>query len=94
MKTQLFAWSKKSHVYPLRTAIAALLALLVARLAALRLDRPANRFAAIALAVVLLIPRPESAWIIALHRFIEVSAGILVGLLLSALWPEPTTKTN
>jgi hypothetical protein len=61
--------------------------------AALGLDRPANRFAAITLSIVLLIARPESAWIVALHRFIEVSAGIVAGLLLSALWPEePTTS--
>jgi uncharacterized membrane protein YccC len=27
-------------------------------------------------------------WIIALHRFIEVSAGIIVALAVVALWPE------
>ena len=155
MNARLLAWTKKSHIYPLRTTIAAVLALLAAeglgfrefywapvsavivvqsdfgsslliswhRLAGtalgaffgallgqnlgrsapvfgigvlavgllsavLRLDRPANRFAAIALTIVLLIPRAESAWVVALHRFIEVSVGILAGLFLSAVWPE------
>jgi uncharacterized membrane protein YgaE (UPF0421/DUF939 family) len=57
--------------------------------AVLRLERPAIRFAAITLTVVLLIAPTEPAWVVALHRFIEVSAGIVAGLLLSALWPGP-----
>ncbi|HEY3862803.1 MAG TPA: FUSC family protein [Verrucomicrobiae bacterium] len=61
--------------------------------ALLRLDRPANRFAAIALSIVLLIKRPDSAWIIGLHRFLEVATGILAGMLLSAVWPEPDQET-
>jgi len=36
----------------------------------------------------LLIPRSNAAWIIALHRFFEVSVGILVALILAAVWPE------
>jgi hypothetical protein len=35
-----------------------------------------------------LIPRINAAWIVALHRFIEVSVGIVVALALAALWPE------
>jgi uncharacterized membrane protein YgaE (UPF0421/DUF939 family) len=159
MKTQRYASLKKSLVYPLRTTIAAVLALLAARMlgmpevhwavisalvvvqsdfgssllmswhrlagtalgafvgallaesvgrsvivfglgvlgvgllsAALRLDRPANRFAAITFSIVLLIARAEPAWVVALHRFAEVSAGIVAGLLLSALWPEQQTS--
>ena len=159
MKTQLSAWLKTSPVYPIRTTIAAVLALLFARMlgmpevhwavisalivvqadfgsslliswqrlagtalgasvgsllaeyagrsalvfgfgvlgigvlsAALRLGRPANRFAAIALSIVMLIHRADAAWIVALHRFIEVAAGIVAGLLLSALWPEQSTN--
>jgi uncharacterized membrane protein YgaE (UPF0421/DUF939 family) len=57
--------------------------------AALRLGRPANRFAAIAFSIVFLVQRSEPAWVVALHRFVEVSLGIIAGLLLSALWPEP-----
>ena len=59
--------------------------------AVLRLERPANRFAAIAFSIVVLVGRAESAWVVALHRFLEVSAGIVAGLLLSALWPEQQT---
>jgi len=159
MKTPRLSLSKKSPVYPLRTAVAAVLALLVARTlgfreiywapisavivvqsdfgstllmswhrligtalgvsvgalfaelvgrstlvfgcgvlgvgvlaAALRLDRAANRFAAIALTIVLLVPHADPPWVVALHRFIEVSAGILVGLVLTAVWPESRTK--
>jgi uncharacterized membrane protein YccC len=35
-----------------------------------------------------LIPRSHAGWIIALHRFFEVSVGILVALALVAVWPE------
>jgi uncharacterized membrane protein YgaE (UPF0421/DUF939 family) len=161
MKTQLSASLKKSLVYPLRTTIAAVLALLAARMlgmpevhwavisalvvvqsdfgsslliswhrlagtalgagvgallaayfgssvivfglgvfgvgllsAALRLERSANRFAGIALAIVLLATPANPAWIIALHRFIGVSVGILAGLFLSALWPEQQTTNQ
>jgi uncharacterized membrane protein YgaE (UPF0421/DUF939 family) len=55
----------------------------------LRLGQPANRFAAIAFSIVVLVVRAEPAWQIAVHRFIEVSIGILSGLCLSALLPEP-----
>ena len=60
---------------------------------ALRLDRAANRFAAIAFTVVLLITHAEPPWVVALHRFIEVSTGIVAGLLLSTVWPEPKART-
>ena len=56
---------------------------------ALRLERPANRFAAIAFSIVFLVVRAEPVWVIALHRFLEVTVGIVAGLLLSAVWPEP-----
>jgi uncharacterized membrane protein YgaE (UPF0421/DUF939 family) len=54
----------------------------------LRLGNVAYRFAGITLAIVMLVPRVKSDWIIALHRFIEVSIGILVGLAITAIWPE------
>jgi uncharacterized membrane protein YccC len=55
---------------------------------AVRLERSAYRYASITLAIVMLIARSNSQWIIALHRFCEVSIGIAVGLALAALWPE------
>jgi hypothetical protein len=36
----------------------------------------------------------KSAWIVALHRFIEVSIGLVVGLLLTILWPEHNKEIN
>lgn len=55
--------------------------------AGLHLD-DAYRFAGVALAIVMLVARVRSPWIIALHRFVEVAAGIVVGLTMTALWPE------
>jgi len=56
--------------------------------AALNLDRAAYRFAGITLAIILLATRNSSAWVAAIHRFIEVSIGIAVGLVVTAVWPE------
>jgi uncharacterized membrane protein YgaE (UPF0421/DUF939 family) len=56
--------------------------------AALRLDKAAYRFAGITLAIIMLTARPAPAWIVAIHRFIEVAVGIAVGLALTAVWPE------
>jgi uncharacterized membrane protein YccC len=53
-----------------------------------RLEKTAYRYASITLAIIVLIPRSASPWTIALHRFIEVSAGIVVALAFVALWPE------
>ncbi|MGC1829528.1 MAG: FUSC family protein [Candidatus Acidiferrales bacterium] len=52
------------------------------------ITRNAYRYAGITLAIVLLITRAEAPWMIAVHRFIEISVGIAVGLLLTAVWPE------
>jgi len=60
--------------------------------AILRLDQRVNHFAAIALLIVLLIGPANQAWVRALHRFEEFSTGIVVGLLISALWPEQRTS--
>jgi len=51
-------------------------------------DRSAFRFAGIALAIVMLVIRTESVWTVALHRFLEVYLGILIGLLITLIWPE------
>ncbi|MGO9241709.1 MAG: FUSC family protein [Bryobacteraceae bacterium] len=56
--------------------------------AALHIDRGAYRFAGITLAIVMLIIRAQAPWVIALHRSIEVSLGVVVGLVLTAIWPE------
>src|SRR5438874_7840780 len=48
----------------------------------------AYRYASITLTIIVLIPRANPAWIVALHRFIEVSVGIIVALLVVAIWPE------
>jgi uncharacterized membrane protein YgaE (UPF0421/DUF939 family) len=47
----------------------------------------AYRFAAIALSIVLLIAHSSPPWIVAVHRFIEVSLGIAVALLVTVAWP-------
>ena len=59
--------------------------------AILRVERGAYRYAGITLVIVMLIARTQPAWIVALHRFVEISVGIAVGLLLTAVWPEPQT---
>jgi uncharacterized membrane protein YgaE (UPF0421/DUF939 family) len=43
-----------------------------------RLERTAYRYASVTLTIIVLIPRTNPAWIVALHRFIEVSVGIIV----------------
>lgn len=50
------------------------------------------RFAGITLAIVVLIAHAASPWIVALHRFIEVSIGIVVGLAVTAIWPAPAGR--
>ena len=60
-------------------------------ISAMRSDRSAFRFAGIALAIVMLVVRTQSAWIVALHRFLEVSLGIIIGLLITLIWPERPT---
>lgn len=54
----------------------------------LHVDRTAYRYAGITLAIIMLVVRTTGVWLIAAHRFVEVSTGIAVGLVLSALWPE------
>jgi uncharacterized membrane protein YccC len=55
---------------------------------AFRLEKTAYRYASITLTIIVLIPRAVAPWLIALHRFIEVSVGIIVALTVVALWPE------
>lgn len=63
--------------------------------ALLRADRSAYRFGGVTLSIVLLIPRANPPWQVALHRFAEVSVGIGVALLFATVWPEgedPSTR--
>jgi uncharacterized membrane protein YgaE (UPF0421/DUF939 family) len=54
--------------------------------AALRLTS-AYRFAAITFTIVLLANHSRPPWIVAWHRFVEVSLGIAVALLATLVWP-------
>ena len=47
----------------------------------------AYRFAGITLSIILLIPRVRAPWITGWHRFLEVSLGIAVALVVTTLWP-------
>ncbi len=61
--------------------------------AVLRVERSAYRYASVTLVIVMLITRSTGVWVIAIHRFFEVSLGIVVGLLLSEFWPERASGT-
>src|SRR5881275_662753 len=52
----------------------------------------AYRFAAITLSIVLLVAHERAPWIVASHRFVEVSLGIAVALLAAEVWRVPGTK--
>jgi uncharacterized membrane protein YccC len=54
----------------------------------MRVERAAFRYASITLAIVMLVKHSSQSPVIAVHRFVEVSIGIAVGLAVSALWPE------
>jgi len=56
--------------------------------AAFRMEKSAYRYASVTLAIIVLIPRSNPAYIVAVHRFVEVSVGILVALAVTAVWPE------
>jgi uncharacterized membrane protein YgaE (UPF0421/DUF939 family) len=47
----------------------------------------AYRFAAITLSIILLIPRAAAPWIVSWHRFLEVSLGVAVALVMTTVWP-------
>jgi len=55
-------------------------------LCALLRFRGAYRFAAITFSIILLIAHQHAAWIVAAHRFVEVSLGIAVALVVAELW--------
>ena len=51
----------------------------------------AYRFAAITLSIVLLIAHVRAPWIVAMHRFVEVSLGIAVALVVTLVWRVPAS---
>jgi uncharacterized membrane protein YgaE (UPF0421/DUF939 family) len=51
----------------------------------------AYRFAAITLSIVLLISHVRAPWIVAMHRFVEVSLGIAVALVVTLVWRAPAS---
>jgi uncharacterized membrane protein YccC len=52
----------------------------------------AYRFAAITLSIVLLIAHTAPPWVVSYHRFVEVSLGIAVALVLTKVWRLPSPK--
>ena len=56
--------------------------------AAVHSNHSAYRFAGVTLAIVLLVPRTDSASQMAVHRFSEVCVGLGVALILTLVWPE------
>jgi uncharacterized membrane protein YccC len=53
-----------------------------------RLEKVGYSYAGMTLAIIVLIQRPEAPWIAAVHRFTEVSLGILVALAVVGVWRE------
>jgi uncharacterized membrane protein YccC len=60
----------------------------------LDLERSGYRYASITLAVIMLITRSYPVWVIAIHRFVEVSLGIVIGLILTSKWPGREIALN
>jgi uncharacterized membrane protein YccC len=53
-----------------------------------------QRLATVTVAIIMLIGRTNSAWIIALHRFSEVALGIMIALVVSlTLWPNHARRS-
>lgn len=53
-----------------------------------RIEKIGYRYGSITLVIVVLIPRADLPWMIAMHRFIGVSLGIVVALAVAAVWRE------
>jgi uncharacterized membrane protein YgaE (UPF0421/DUF939 family) len=60
----------------------------------LHLGRAATALASVTLALVVLVARAESGLALAVHRFVEVSLGIVVALVLTFVWPEQKAGTT
>ena len=73
-------FSPSAWVYALGIFLCGLLAWL------LRVEG-AYRFSGITLSIIFLIPHASAPWIVAWHRFLEVSLGIAVALVVTTFWP-------
>jgi uncharacterized membrane protein YgaE (UPF0421/DUF939 family) len=60
----------------------------------LRLEKTGYRYASVTLTIIVLIPRTGASWSIAAHRFMELSIGIFVALVVVAVWEEPQRSPN
>jgi uncharacterized membrane protein YgaE (UPF0421/DUF939 family) len=60
----------------------------------LRLEKTGYRYASVTLTIIVLIPRTGAPWIIAAHRFLEVSIGIVVAVTVVAMWQERQRLTD
>jgi uncharacterized membrane protein YccC len=55
----------------------------------------AARLAGVAVAIVMIVGHPVRPWIAPLHRFLEVSFGILVAVVVSGLiWPARRSRPS
>ena len=52
----------------------------------------AYRFAAITLTIVVIVAHTRPPWVVDYHRFVEVSLGIAVALLITTVWRLPAPK--
>jgi len=82
-----------SHFGPHLLVYAVCIFLLGIVCALTRSQYSAYRFGAVALTIVVLIPRTKPPWTIAFHRFAEVSIGIGVALFFTLLWPEVESQS-
>jgi hypothetical protein len=60
----------------------------------LRLEKTGCRYASVTLTIIVLISRTGAPWMIATHRFLEVSIGIIVALVVVAIWQEQQRPAN
>lgn len=60
----------------------------------LRLEKTGYRYASVTLTIIVLVPRTGTPWVIAAHRFLEVSIGIVVALAVVAIWEERQRLSN
>jgi uncharacterized membrane protein YgaE (UPF0421/DUF939 family) len=74
--------------FPTNALVYAVAIFLAGVLCALLRFGGAYRFAAITLSIILLIAHQRPAWIVSWHRFVEVSVGIAVALVVTKLWPS------